>query len=344
MSKQVLDYSENYLMIFSRELEIDKNLPKWKEIETQRSKEEKAAQQYIQGDPEFDTKIPTKSETKKIEESLERELSFTDLTKMNTKEFNIFVSKRILLKTFKNYSLTNELTFNDNTAWAGSKPKRMNFIERIVQYFITWKDTHIREEAVEFDVISFFDQIKNLSKDESIKYIDRIKPYMIALKQSNEMGQQALSDKLVSEIFKNKYESLLYAGGFYHKITEEQAVYFIKRAEKGIRIDYIKNFARPIPDEVQEKKRQADKLMVFDNYMVMHYDPELKSFKQTKEEEEAYRRRRMDPILFGVIYGSRDLYYIADWVDDYCDLTLDQFVDVAGFDKKALEISETIKF
>ena len=39
----------------------------------------------------------------------------------------------------------------------------------------------------------------------------------------------------------------------------------------------------------------------------------------TREEREKAKRR--DPILFGIFKESRKLYYIGDWVDDYCDLT-----------------------
>ena len=33
-------------------------------------------------------------------------------------------------------------------------------------------------------------------------------------------------------------------------------------------------------------KRKADELKIFDNYVVLHYDPEKKAVKQTKKEEE----------------------------------------------------------
>ena len=48
---------------------------------------------------------------------------------------------------------------------------------------------------------------------------------------------------------------------------------------------------------------------------------------------EEEKRIKKDPILFGVIYGSNKLYYIADWVDEYCDLTWDQVVEKLEKDK-----------
>lgn len=157
------------------------------------------------------------------------------------------------------------------------------------------------------------------------------------------MGQQALVDSLTQEMFTAKYESILHAEGFDCKISEEQVVEFVKRAESGIRLDYIENFARPIPEDVIKIKLKADDLLVFDNYCVMYYDKESKGYKQTEAEKEAERRKRTDPILFGLISGSKNLYYVADWIDEYCDLTLEEFLKVSGLERKAVEIPDDIK-
>jgi hypothetical protein len=66
----------------------------------------------------------------------------------------------------------------------------------------------------------------------------------------------------------------------------------------------------------------------------MHYDPNKKSYKQTKEEYEAQKAaeeaKRRDPIMFGVLKDSRKLYYIGSWEDEYCDLTIDKFIEKFG--------------
>jgi hypothetical protein len=46
-----------------------------------------------------------------------------------------------------------------------------------------------------------------------------------------------------------------------------------------------------------------------------------------------------DPILFGVVKGTRNLYYIGDWIDEYCDLTLDKFLSVLEMEE-ARKLSE----
>ena len=35
-----------------------------------------------------------------------------------------------------------------------------------------------------------------------------------------------------------------------------------------------------------------------------------------------------DPILFGVIKESNKLFYVGDWIDEHCDLTLEKFLEV----------------
>jgi hypothetical protein len=83
-----------------------------------------------------------------------------------------------------------------------------------------------------------------------------------------------------------------------------------------------------------------NELEVFDNYVVLYYDPEGTVYKETAYEE----AKRRDPIIFGVIAGSKKLYYVADWIDEYCDLTLDAFVDALGIEKDDLHFdAEEIK-
>lgn len=329
--ENILDRSETYLRIFTEKFRVDKTLPKWLLIQTG-EKDLNKAKEII--------------ENKKQEISnLNSEISLTEFLNFDSSDYNIYIGKRIAQDLNKKQSYSNfdfELRLNEDKK-ANSKDSVFRIVKRLYRTFldkITGEEE--TEEVIEFDIFKFFEQVKLTSKENQRKYVERIEPYMIALKQANELGQKALADKLTAEIFNNKYESILYAENFHYKISEEELVYFIKKTEKGVRLDYIENFARPIPKEVAEIKKKADSLLVFDNYCILHYDPELKSYKQTKEEEEALRRKKSDPILFGMINGSRNLYYITDWIDEYCNLTLEEFVKVSGISKEHLKINEKI--
>lgn len=190
------------------------------------------------------------------------------------------------------------------------------------------------------DVLKFFESVKLVTMENAGTYFNRIEPYLKALKDAKSMGQTALVQRLLGRIILVKYESILKTYGFNKRISEGQLVDFIKKTEKGVSLCYVGNFGRPIPNDVIEKKVLADQLHVFDNYCILHYDPEKKSYKMTAEEREKERIKKNDPILFGVLRGSRDLYYIADWVDEKCDLTLDKFIKTLDEKEENFEIEK----
>ena len=194
----------------------------------------------------------------------------------------------------------------------------------------------------EISIDEFFKSIKNNSK-ELAKIEKRTESYIEAMKHADAMGQIALKEKLEAQLDVVRAETQLYASGFQTVLEEEQVIEFYKKSEKGIRLDYIKNFTRIIPSNFLATKNSLDEKCIFDNYAIMHYDKNIEGYALThKEQEEAEKAK--DPILFGLISGSRKLYYIGDWVDEYCDLTLEKFIDEFG--KAAINknnITATIK-
>lgn len=187
-------------------------------------------------------------------------------------------------------------------------------------------------EEQPMDALKFFSLVKASSKESVAVYKDRVSKYLTALHNATNIGQTALQEELIRGLITNRYESVLYAEGCYYAVTEEQVAKFASQCEKGLKLSYLKNFSRPIPQEVIDKIARMNELEVFDNYVILYYDPEGKIYKETAREE----AKRRDPIIFGVIAGSKKLYYVADWIDEYCDLTLDAFVDSLGIKKEDL--------
>ena len=260
----------------------------------------------------------------------------TEVASMELRELNKFINDHnftyLLTKTGRynnNYVTPNEVPFVE---WKKDEVKEMKFLDKIKLLF---KKT----EKPEMDVISFFANIKATSKESFNGYVNRVEKYLTAIHNAKIIGQDALAEKLSREMLANKYESFLAAEGYYYVVTEQQVVDFVKKSERGISLDYMKNFIRPIPDEVVAKIAEADKLEVFDNYVIMHYDPKGKARQDTAKEE----AKKRDPIVFGVIAGSTKLYYITDWIDEYCDLTLEKFVDTLKIEKDDLVIDEIEK-
>ena len=182
-----------------------------------------------------------------------------------------------------------------------------------------------RTTAVGLD--RFFRSLKD--SREQVELVEhRTVGYARAIDRARERGQQALLEQLVAGLGAVRAETQLVAMGLPTYVTEETVVRFARKVDRGLRLDWLANFTRMIPDEVAAKKAEADQRCIFDNYVVLHFDRAGDSALMTKEE----KRRAKDPILFGMIAGSDKLYFVADWVDEYCDLTLDKMLKVIGKD------------
>jgi lipopolysaccharide export LptBFGC system permease protein LptF len=148
---------------------------------------------------------------------------------------------------------------------------------------------------------------------------------------------------LVEKILKIKdvlsAESRLIEFGITKYVDEEQVVKFYKQTNKdnNLKLTYIENYIRIIPTKIIELKNKADELKIFDNYVILHYDPQNNSTNLTEKEI----AKAKDPIMFGVIRQSRKLYFIGDWVDPYCNLTLDKMMKEIK-DKKHILTNDSV--
>jgi hypothetical protein len=176
-------------------------------------------------------------------------------------------------------------------------------------------------------ILEFFRSMKNTA-EELVKVDERVRGYEAAIDRAKRTGQTAMLEQLKAGLGAARSETQLHAIGVTKVVREDTLVEFVKKCPKGLRLDWMKNFTRVVPDEVLEAKERCDECLIFDNYVVLHYDPHRKSWAETQAE----KNRRKDPILFGVLQGSRKLYFVGDWIDEFCDLTLDGIADVLGND------------
>ena len=182
-----------------------------------------------------------------------------------------------------------------------------------------------KAEASRISIQQFFISVKNSIQElEIIK--ERAKGFEKVILDAGKTGQIALKEQLIRGLEAHRCETQLFASGSTKYLTEEDVVKFVKQSKKGLRLDWIKNFTKIIPQAIIAIKSHLDELLIFDNYVILHYDPNKKSWLETEVET----RARKDPILFGVINGSRKLYFVGDWTDDLCDLTLEQIAEKLG--------------
>jgi hypothetical protein len=216
-----------------------------------------------------------------------------------------------------------------------SMAMRRRTLKETISDFIT----RVKQPRRTMSVQDFFKSVKN-SQQELQVLKELAIGYEQAVKKAHDAGQLALEEQLKDMLAGVRSEAQLIAMGRKKYLEEAQVVDFAKRSKRGLRLDWIVNFTRMIPDDVLKVKRECDERLIFDNYVVLHYDPKAKAFSETKEEKE----RKKDPVLFGVLVGRRRLYYVGDWVDEFCDLTFDKIAETLGAQSiKELNTEQLVK-
>lgn len=184
----------------------------------------------------------------------------------------------------------------------------------------------------------FFSLMKKkmgILKDYS--YSRRIKLLEQAVDKAQADGQIAFSEELMKRLFVLCREAELWAMG--KKIFLDRPVFdrFRHKTQRSVSLTPLKNYARPIPQIVLDEKKRCDDAHLFDGYVIMHYDDPV-TVKETEQEKQ--ERRERDPILFGVVEYSDRLYFVADWEDEFCDLTLDDILNTLDLDETELTLSK----
>ena len=339
MANKILNNAKNRLRIFENAIVYDKELPKFKTLEeykrAHRSDDKKSMNTFV---------FPnTNNEPIEIMSYENLKNYFLSKTEINIKDFNIDITEK--MRDIANKTKGNaRFTVEDSSMMTNTDNRKKSLVDNIKDFF-SKKIQQNKEKKIanKFDVIKFFSDVKLSAEDEATKYRDRLAEYVNCIGIAEKSGQIALKEKLFNNLVINKYETILFSKGLVKAVTEETIVKLAKDSPKALALDYIQNYIRNIPISVIKKKLEIDQLEIFDNYVILHYDPNGVSYAQTNKEKEEKKKR--DPIMFGVIEGSTKLYYIDSWEDEYCDLTWDKMVDIIG--KETIEkdfISETIKY
>lgn len=127
-----------------------------------------------------------------------------------------------------------------------------------------------------------------------------------------------LADTLVKE---EKLIELGITTYVYKDVIED---YIENVADKCVKIVELSRYMREIPDELVDVIENTRDL--FDEMYVVFTDYTGKEERKVEKE-----RKEKDPILFGVFKNGTNVadrfYFLGDWVDEYCDLTLDKMVE-----------------
>jgi hypothetical protein len=249
---------------------------------------------------------------------------------VSANDFAVRSSSGIFIDTEdNNYNGFSGKTLFEYYLYRISRENRFTDFVKLCFISIFAKNKKIKEkEKPKLNIItveSFFKDILTSVKDlNNIK--DIIKHYDKLIENAEKVDQLALIENIKDKIKIVKSESVLLDGGITKFIHEDQIVKFYNSFtsdKKVLKLTWIQNYSRFIPDDISEKIKKADDLNIFDNYVILHFDPKNINVELTKEQ----KRKAADPIVFGVFKESTRLYYIGDWVDEDCDLTLDVLLD-----------------
>ena len=140
-------------------------------------------------------------------------------------------------------------------------------------------------------------------------------------------GQIDGMKKLIFHLECIKTERELVKMGINTFIYRDDIERYIDNVSKNtVKIIELERYERAIPDEIVEViKKVKDK---FDQLYIVFTDYTGEVEKKVRKE-----RRDKDPILFGTFQNENTkavvdrFYFLGDWEDEYCDLTLDKMVN-----------------
>lgn len=140
-------------------------------------------------------------------------------------------------------------------------------------------------------------------------------------------GQKRGAEKLMFHLSCIEKEREIVKMGITTFVYRDDIEFYINNvASDVVKIIDIESYEREIPDEIVDViSKVKDK---FDQLYIVFTD-----YTGAVERQVTQERRQKDPILFGTFQegSTRSVidrfYYLGDWIDEYCDLTLDKMVN-----------------
>lgn len=156
---------------------------------------------------------------------------------------------------------------------------------------------------------------------------------MTLLKKYQITGQIAAAKKLLFHLACCEKEHALLQLGLSKYVMQDDVKFYMEQVNSNVKLVELPLYEREIPDEIVKVIEQV-KPIFGDGLWVLYTDYSMTE-KDKKSQQAAVDRARMskDPILFGVFYSEEDrtmnerYYVLADWIDEYCDLTMEKFME-----------------
>lgn len=218
-----------------------------------------------------------------------------------------------------------ETAYNDISYVAGLEQQDIDYIRESIE----------KKETTPSQYFNFLKNLKGKIQDETVS--SAIAATQNLIRTCVVTGQKTLAENLMVKLELLLRERNAIVHGYDTVINrvdlEAWTLDIYEKAKKEdkpnpIHIIELKNYSRTIPEDVIEKVGNARNY--FDMLYVAYTDYTGETVRKVEKE-----KRDKDPIIFGAFlvpteHGNRipseHLFYIADWIDDFCDLTMDQVI------------------
>ncbi len=148
------------------------------------------------------------------------------------------------------------------------------------------------------------------------------------LNKYNITGQKEAMRKLIFHLENIEREREVLKLGVDTFVYKEDIVQFIRSVQdRVVKVIELERYEREIPDDIVSVVEKTKD--IFTNMYVVYTD-----YTGEEEKKVEMHRRVKDPILFGSFQNKEDMaiverfYFLGDWEDEYCDLTLDRMVAI----------------
>lgn len=210
-----------------------------------------------------------------------------------------------------------------------------------VSYSLQQQETVQKGQTKRISPKLYFSYVKSkLNKTQTKKLKSRLQKLQSLVRNADENGQKALYEEFSRMLIVAVRESEAAACGydvyvdlsdinkFIYKVTENA-----QSNRNPIRFKKLEEFPRPVPAKVGKIIKSVQTKGLFDELHVLYLDYTGEEIKSTKE-----KIREKDPVLFGKFAHDNNRYFfITDWIDEHCDLTLSKFVDKLKEDDEEYE-------
>ena len=186
----------------------------------------------------------------------------------------------------------------------------------------------------------YFDYIKGLKqKLDTDEYDHIVDGALQMMKKCKITGQVSMAKELAHSVELCLRELNAAKRGFDVFVNRKDIEAYIGKVEgKAIKLMELKHYPREIPDDQLDKIEKAQD--IFDELYIAFTDYSL-----TETKKIAKARRDKDPVVFGAFFDKGDIesdsktyvedrmFFVADWVDEKCDLTFEELVRGMGKNK-----------